>query len=192
MISIFLSINLLAQDRLPNILNDFKSDILIGIEKNKKFRDYDFILIKYEDNYWYSNINYRLFAYKDNSVDFYQLVKKKKNDRIKIKRKITADYSDFVILIDSLVNKGLFQVSADDLNSEIVNSDGSITRLQISDGISEVFAIYSHGQSWGLEVYEPKRHYDFSSKESFRVVLESIDLINEYYRKTKANSQYRK
>ncbi|QQS50994.1 MAG: hypothetical protein IPM71_15680 [Bacteroidota bacterium] len=104
-----------------------------------------------------------------------------------MKRKITADYSDFVILIDSLINKGLFHLSVDDLNSDIVNSDGSITRHQISDGISEVFVTYSNGKSWGLEVYEPKSHYDFSSKESFRIVLESIDLINEYYRKTKAN-----
>jgi hypothetical protein len=182
-ISVFLTTNLISQDKLPDISNDFKSDILYGIEKNKKLSEYEFILIKYVDNYWHSNINYRLIAYRSNTVDLYQVIKKKKNNHIRIKTTTSGNPDDFLNLIDSLNNIGFFNLTCNDFNSEIVNSDGSTTRQEISVGTSQMFAIYVKGKTWGLEVYEPKSQFDFSKNKNFNIVLKAINLVDEFFYK---------
>lgn len=188
---LILTFDLSAQDYPTINSNGYKSDIIDFIKSNKALRDYDFIVIKSEDSYWYKIINYRLVCFKENKVDLIQIVEKKKNNKFNISNQTKGDLAVYQVLIDSLRTMGLFDLKVADLNTDKLDSLGNIHRHSISDGKSEIFELYNSKDSWGLDVYEPKEYYDFCGNRNLLIVLNSIDLFNRKWKiKTIANNGF--
>jgi hypothetical protein len=179
---LLLTVDLSAQ-KYPEISsNGYKSEIINFIKVKKDLRDYDFILIKSEDSYWYKIIDYRLVCFKNDQVDLIEIQKNKENNKFRINTKNKGIFSGFSTLIDSLKSIGLFDLKDTDLNTDKIDKDGNIQRRSISDGKSEIFEIYNSKDSWGIDIYEPKKFYDFCGNKNLLIILNSVDLFNIFWK----------
>ncbi len=162
----FYATKLYSQD-YPSVQNDFKSEISDFILSQKDFNNYDFIILKYAECYWFDKIEYRLICFSKSSADLITITRKKKNDKIKIGHKHKADFEQLNYLVDSLTQMGLFTLKDSDLLTELINEKDFTRKIQsISDGTLETFEICQNNKTWGLSVYEAVRQYDFCGNEN--------------------------
>ncbi len=176
------SFKLYSQD-YPSLQNDFESEISDFLLSQKDFENYDFIVLKYAECYWFDRTEYRLMCFAKSGADLITVTRKKKNDKIKIGRKHKLDLEQFNYLVDSLKQIGLFNLKDSDLQTELINEvDGTKTTHSISDGILETFEIYQNGKTWGLSVYEAVRYYNFCGNENLMKFYNACRLFDKTWR----------
>jgi hypothetical protein len=179
----FIGEKLYSQD-YPSKQNDFKSEISDFIFSKKDFKNYDFILLKYEECYWFDETEYRLVCFSYDGVDLIKITKKKKNNRIRIGRKHPANSDSYNELLDSLLHIGLFDLKESNLQIDLINEiDNTRKRLNISDGIVETFEIYNDKNTWGLSVYEAIRYFEFCGNENLLTFSDACRLFDKKWMK---------
>lgn len=180
---IILTFDLSAQIYPTVKSNEYKSEIVDFIKSKKSLKDYDFILIKHEYSCWINMLDFRLVCLKSNQCDLMIIKKKLKSNRFKIVHKEKRDFELFKTLIDSLNKIGLFNLRDSDFVNQHYDKTGNVSILDIVDGESEIFEVYSSKGSWGLGVYEPRRFYDFYGNKNYLIVINSIDLFEQRWKK---------
>ncbi|NME72764.1 hypothetical protein [Flammeovirga aprica] len=174
--------NLFSQD-YPIQQNDYTSEIRDVILKDRKLNDYDFILLKYAESYWFDKTEYKLVCFSKKNVDLIKITKKKKNNRLKVGQKKQAKLKSANQLLDSLEQLGLFDLKKSDLHTDLVIDNDTREVLFISDGIVETFEIYGNKSNWGLSVYEAIRHYKFCGNEDLLLFYDACQLFDKKWKK---------
>ncbi len=80
-------------------------------------------------------------------------------------------------------NLGVFNLTEDDLNTQIINADGSTQSLGISDGVVEILELFHNEGSWGLSVYEAENYYAFCKNENLLIFHNACLLFDEEWNK---------